>query len=111
MIKNALIKSTMLGREDHGFLTFLIDLQIENCYYISIGGYLLEETNPSNGEKIFSSKGICAISGIIDVVGASSWEDLPGKYLRVEDNKYGKITKIGNITDDRWIDLKDIFNA
>lgn len=51
MIKNALIKSTMLGREDHGFLTFLIDLQIENCYYISIGGYLLEETNPSNGEK------------------------------------------------------------
>lgn len=44
----------------------------------------------------------------MEVVGVRSWEDLKGKYVRYEDNGWGsRITKIGNIIKDDWIDIDD----
>ena len=39
MIKNAIIKSTMLGREDHGIMTFMIFIKFDKCVSCGIGGY------------------------------------------------------------------------
>ena len=44
------------------------------------------------------------------IVGVDKWEDLPGKYIRFEDNGCGfTVTKIGNIIKDKWFDLKEFF--
>lgn len=50
------------------------------------------------------------ISKILDVVGVNSWEDLPGKYIRFE-NDCWLVTKIGNIMEDKWIDFKEFFSV
>ena len=34
----------------------------------------------------------------------------PGKYIRFEDNGWGStVTKIGNIIDDKWLDMRKFF--
>lgn len=39
-------------------------------------------------------------------------EDLPGKYIRFEDNGFGStVTKIGNIVNDKWFDMKNFFSC
>lgn len=49
---------------------------------------------------------------IMDTVGVERWEDLPGKYIRVESGGWGStITKIGNIIKDKWFDLKEFFET
>ena len=51
-IKNAKISSTMLGREDHGIMTFTI--YIDTCdFACSIGGYCLDEFNPATQTRVF----------------------------------------------------------
>ena len=51
-----------------------------------------------------------AISKVLEVVGVDKWEDLPGKYIRFEDNGWGsKVTKIGNIIEEKWLDLEEFF--
>ena len=110
MIKNARITSTMLGREDHGILTFMIHIEFDSAIHCGIGGYVLDEYDPVNKVRIFKPKSMEVISKILEVVGVNSWEDLPGKYIRFEDNGWGStITKIGNIMKDDWIDFKEFF--
>lgn len=44
----------------------------------------------------------------MEVVGVRSWEDLKGKYIRYGDNGLNsRVTKIGNILEDKWIDIDD----
>lgn len=51
-----------------------------------------------------------AISKVLEVVGVDKWEDLPGKYIRFEDNGWGSaVTKIGNIIEEKWLDLEEFF--
>lgn len=48
------------------------------------------------------------IPEILKVVGVRKWEDLKGKYVRVETNGLGRtVTKMGNLIDDVWLDLDD----
>lgn len=49
-----------------------------------------------------------AISKVLEVVGVDKWEDLPGKYIRFEDNG-SIITKIGNIIEEKWFDIREFF--
>lgn len=110
MIKNAVIKSTMLGREDHGIMTFMINIQFDNCVCCGVGAYALDEYDNKSKTRVFRAESMTAISTILDVVGVDTWEELPGKYIRFEDNGWGStITKIGNIIEDRWFDLKEFF--
>ena len=112
MIKNAIIKSTTLGREDHGIMTFFITIQGEKGTCVAIGGYALDEYNPNTDTRVFKSESMEIISKILEVVGVDSWEKLPGKYIRFEDSGWGSIvTKIGNIIDDKWIDIKEFFSV
>ena len=111
MIKNARITSTMLGREYHGILTFMIYIKFDSGTHCGVGGYVLDEYDPVNKVRIFKPKSMEVISKILDVVGVNSWEELPGKYIRFEDNGWGSmVTKIGNIMEDKWLDFKEFFS-
>lgn len=104
-IKNAKIVSTMLGREDHGILTALITLDFSS-FKQAFGGYALDT---HDGKKRVGHEA-CGqfVMGVLEVVGVESWEDLKGKYVRVdmETGWNGKILRIGHITEDKWFDPK-----
>lgn len=112
MIKNAKIESTMLGREDHGIMTFMLYINFNSGDSCGVGGYVLDEYDPVHNTRIFKAKSMEVISKILDVVGVNSWEELPGKYIRFEDDGWGSIvSKIGNIMEDKWLDFKEFFSV
>lgn len=75
-----------------------------------IGGYWLDEFNSATQTRVFRAKSMEAISKVLEVVGVDKWEDLPGKYIRFEDNGWGsKVTKIGNIIEEKWLNLEELF--
>lgn len=89
MIKKARISHAILGQEINGFRTFMI--------YIDADGF------SCGFARTFKAESMEFISKILDVVGVNKWEDLPGKYIRYEDDGRGSgITKIGNIINDKW---------
>lgn len=108
-IKNAKIRSTMLGRENHGIMTFMIYISADDSDR-GIGGCWLDEFNSATQTRVFRAESMEAISKILEVVGVDKWEDLPGKYIRFEDNGFGStVTKIGNIIEEKWFDLEEFF--
>lgn len=75
-----------------------------------IGGYGLDEFNPATQTRIFQAESMEVISKVLEVVGVDKWEDLPGKYIRFEDNgRSSTVTKIGNIIKEKWFDMKEFF--
>jgi len=109
-IKNAIINSTMLGREDHGIMTFSLYIGFSGCS-CGVGAYALDHYDRETKSRVFTAKGLEAISMILEVVGVDKWEDLPGKYIRFKDNGWGStIDEIGNIIDDRWFNLREFFS-
>lgn len=111
MIKNAIIESTMLGREDYGVLTFFINIRFDGGTHCGVGGYCLDEYDPANETRVYSAKSMEIISKILEVVGVNTWEELPGKYIRFEDDGWGhSIVKIGNIMEDKWLDVEKFFS-
>lgn len=109
MISNARITSTMLGREDHGIMTWMIYIKASN-FSCGIGGYCLDEYDKETKTRVFRAESMESVSKLLDVVGVDKWEDLPGKYIRFEDNGWGSIvTKIGNIIENKWFDLNEFF--
>ena len=109
MIKNARIISTMLGREDHGIMTWMIGIKFDVGSW-GVGGYALDGYDKESNTRAFRAESMESISKLLEVVGVDKWEDLPGQYIRFEDNGFrSAITKIGNIIDDKWFDLKEFF--
>ena len=112
-IKNAKISSTMLGREDHGIMTFMIFINFGgDCCSVScgIGGYALDYYDKALDKRVFSPKSMEVISNILDVVGVDNWEDLPGKYIRIKDYGLGtSIRDIGNILENKWFNIAEFF--
>lgn len=97
-IHNAKITGTMLGIEGHGIFTSFVYLEWEGAG-IGVGGYTL------GGQP-----GIDFIKEILEVVGVDKWEDLKGKYCRVETGGLGAPAKgIGNILEDKWLNPKEFF--
>lgn len=92
-IKNAKIDSTMLGYEGHGILTVEITLDYGGSMQ-GFGGYQLSD--PHDFHRW--------ITELIKVVGVELWENLKGKYIRVECESgwNGKIIRIGNLLEDKW---------
>lgn len=110
MIKNAKIRSTMLGREDHGIMTWMIFIDFDMATTCGVGGYALDSYDRESETRVFYAESMESVAKVLDVVGVDTWEQLPGKYIRFEDNGWGStITKIGNIIEDKWFDLKEFF--
>lgn len=109
-IRNAKITDTMLGREDHGIMTFMLYLEWGRsaCGY---GGYALDQYDRKEDERVFSASGLEAVSKILEVVGVRTWEELKGQYCRIEDNGWGeKIDKIGNLMEEKWFNIREFFS-
>ena len=108
-IRNAKITKTMLGREDHGIFTFMIYIQFgaSGC---AIGSYSLDEYDKETKTRIFRSESMEVISKILDVVGVDTWEELPGKYIRIKDNGWGStVDEIGNLMEEKWFNIREFF--
>ncbi|SRR6266498_2244835 len=95
-IENAKIESTFLGREDHGIMTFMLHLKYEHAVQ-GFGGYSLGNTEFA----------MTAIDAVLKTVGVNSWEELPNKYVRVENNQHS-IIRIGHLIEDKWLNLKEL---
>jgi len=108
MIENAKIMDTMLGFDEHGIATFNLQFELElGC--IGYGGYVLYSPGV-NGKCTGSAFGCTAIFELLQVVGIDSWEQLKGKYCRLDiEEGRGPVKRIGNLVKDRWYDLGEIF--
>lgn len=104
-VTNARIRSTMLGIEDHGIMTFFLNLEWSGAGQ-GFGGYCLDGKSGTVGH----SKSIISIRRILEVVGVEKWEDLKGKLVRIrKDDEWGQIKAIGHIIDDRWFDIEQFW--
>lgn len=103
--KNATIKSTMLGYEDHGILTIFLNLDYGDSGQ-GFGGYALDEFIKGADARIPTVAVGKWIKGLLDVVGVEKWEALKGQHLRVEieGGWNGKIVRIGHFLKDKWFD-------
>lgn len=111
-IKNAQITSTMLGREEHGIMTFMIFVKFDKGIECGIGGYALDSYDKILKKRVFKTKSMEVISKILDVVGVNEWEKLNGSYIRIKDNGWGStIDEIGNLMDDKWLNFKEFFET
>lgn len=91
-IHNAKITRTMMGREGHGIPTCNIMVSFDNCSAQAFGGYDLRHESH-----------VTMWVDILDTLKLSSWEELPGTYLRIKhEENNGRITAIGHITEERW---------
>ena len=93
--KNAKISSTMLGFEDHGIFTFTL--------FLDYGGAGQGYGNFSLGGTFTDA----AIREVLNTVGVKTWEDLPGKVVRVQAN-HSEVSKLGNYLTDKWLDLAEL---
>lgn len=101
-IENVKIIKTLLGLEDHGIFTFGIEVEGDHNLFRRIGMYALH----GRGDKWCSLK---LINDILVTVGVSTWEELPGKFIRIKVSDDNKVTGIGNIVSTRWLDFKEYF--
>jgi len=101
-VKNAVIKNTMLGVEDHGILTFILHLDYGGEGQ-GAGLYSLGSGKPR------SYVTMQIIEDILKIVGVDSWEELPGKHIRVKAS-HSKVYAIGNVLKDKWLDFDEFFN-
>jgi len=94
---NAKIKEAFLGYEGHGILTIDFVLDYGGSQQ-GFGGYQL--SNPYDLHRW--------ITELMKTVGVESWNELKNKYVRVEREAgwNGKITRIGNLLEDKWFNPK-----
>lgn len=112
MIENAKITSVSLTMADHERMTYWIFVK-GSGWSCGIGGYVIGcgclDADTFDG---INGYGIESMMHIMDTVGVDRWEDLPGKYIRVETEGWGSdIHKIGNIISSKWFDLKEFFET
>ena len=106
--KNAVIKSTSLGYEDHGIMTFFLHLDYGGGGQ-GFGGYGLDK--PNDGDRppyrLGTAFGLEAIMRVLDVVGVSEWEKLPGKSVRVR-ACHDKVKELGHYLKEEWLNMEEL---
>ena len=109
----AVITKAVIEFDDYGRLQFELWLQgwRENQHFTKIiTGYPLGRGHVGATNFEGKARGVVALMRIMDVVGVSSWDWLENRYVRIlDDEMNGGIHTIGNATEDKWLDLHDIF--
>lgn len=94
---NAMIKSAKIHIEDHGLLTFNLDLELQNGFNQGFGGYSLYSPYCDY------DYGGMFINEVLRVAGISKWDGLPGRTIRVrKKDKWDTIHSVGHIIRDEW---------
>jgi hypothetical protein len=110
-IKNAKIKSTKLGY-DRGFLNCWLYLEYD-CGGQGFGGNVFDEPVKIDGKFAYregTKFGMMYIDEVMKTVGVESWEDLPGKIIRVK-SEHSKIHAIGNCIEDTWFSPEELIKS
>ena len=108
-IENARIESTMLGSEDHGIMTCYITL-CGDGWVCSYGGFALDTYDKNLKRRVGTAEGMDALMLLMDALEVKKWEDLAGKYVRVETTGWGgEIVKIGHIIKPNWFSFREFF--
>ena len=110
MIENAQIDKVTISMADHGCLTYFLYLTMAKGGCCGYGGYCIGHGYLGSKNFEGSATGLEAMMRIMDTVGVERWEDLEGKYIRVESDGWGSsINKIGNLMEDKWFDQEEFF--
>lgn len=108
-IVNAQIKSTSLGAGDAPCFTCYLHLEFDGGG-VSFGGYSLDKFDKELDKRIGVGMSIDFIQEIMDVVGVSTWEQLKGKYIRLDTEGWGgRALGIGNLLKDKWVYPEEFF--
>lgn len=93
-VEKASIMKTQLGYEDHGLPTAYVTLVLSTGGVQAFGG--LNLTSEDEMKKF--------VTGVLNAVGVSSWEQLPGRLVRVKHagGPLGNIIGIGHILKEKW---------
>lgn len=99
---NARIEDTFLGIEDHGIFTAFVYVawQGRGCGF---GGYSFGGSDLS----IASGYGSAFIQNVLNIADVRSWEELKGKFIRIEVDDL-VIKRIGHLMKDEWFDPKEL---
>lgn len=110
-IVNALIENVSLSMADHGVLCYYLTLET-NSGGCNFGGRVIGKGELGAEEFEGCAKGTEALMRIMDVVGVEKWEDLKGRYVRVELPGWGGVVdRIGNIIEDKWFSHEEFFGG
>lgn len=104
---NAKITSTKLGIEDHGIMTFNLQLDYGGSGQ-GAGGYALCRYDKGLQKRVGTADGMDLIMRIMEVVGVEKWEDLAGKLIRVK-QEHTKVHAVGNILSEEWLNFEEFF--
>lgn len=112
-IRNAKIESTTLGFIRGSIMSYYLHLDYEDSGVQSFGGFVLDNPRGNKKERGGTVYGMETIIDILRVAGVEKWEDLKGKYIRVQfgDEPAGfgyNIVAIGHITKDIWFNPKEL---
>lgn len=92
-IRNARIKSTMLGFEDHGLLTFWLTLDYGGNIEQGFGGLNLS----------YKGANLSLLGSLLRTVGVDSWEKLPGQIVQAR-IAGGRVVALGHALNGTWFD-------
>jgi len=114
-IKNAVIRGTTLGYEDHGMLTAWVHVEWDNGG-VGFGGNCLDEVvSDANGKFLRReghAYGMEFIARILKTVGCDTWEKLPGEPVRVSFDHDGLVggrcISLGHYLKENWFNPKDL---
>lgn len=107
--RNAKIRSTTLGYEDHGILTCWLNLDYGNSGQ-SFGGYALDspDKDKTDHSRKSDARAMDFLAAILKTVGVDTWEKLPGQYIRVRADHY-QVESIGNLLEDKWLTPREFW--
>lgn len=105
--KFAMIKSTMLGYEDHGIFTSLLSLDMGGSG-VGFGQYTLDEPEDRedhrNHRRVGTAYGLDFIIRTLETVGVSEWEQVKGsRVLALFLEEWGPCKGIANLMDESRI--------
>lgn len=107
-VKNAVIEGTKIDMGDRGILTAWVHLKYSGGGQ-GLGGYVLDTCGPAPDYKRLPTI-LCGVfvMGILEAVGAPSWEALKGMPCRVRAEHSG-VHAIGHHLDEKWFTPKEAF--
>jgi hypothetical protein len=104
-MKNALIEATMLGKEGHGMMSFMLHLNFGGTIQ-GFGGWCLDDINPEDKTKSRVPTVLtgAVVMGIMEALEIESWEALKGAHCRVKSKPgWGSpLLAIGHFLKDQW---------